>query len=72
MNAVFNRWQLGNTYGAFGTVTKQRIEIAVEGTLSTPSPTTRRTGGNMASAASPATSAGFRGSGRRTTCASTG
>ncbi|WP_144674125.1 lipase maturation factor family protein [Arthrobacter sp. U41] len=34
MNASFNRWQLGNTYGAFGTVTKQRIEIAVEGTLS--------------------------------------
>ncbi|MDP9981396.1 hypothetical protein J2W14_000776 [Pseudarthrobacter oxydans] len=33
MNAAFNRWQLGNTYGAFGTVTKQRIEIAVEGTL---------------------------------------
>ena len=33
MNASFNRWQLGNTYGAFGTVTKRRIEIAVEGTL---------------------------------------
>lgn len=34
MNASFNRWQLVNTYGAFGTVTKQRIEIVVEGTLS--------------------------------------
>ncbi len=34
MNASFNRWQLGNTYGAFGTVTKRRIEIVVEGTLS--------------------------------------
>ena len=33
MNASFNRWQLGNTYGAFGTVTKMRIEIVVEGTL---------------------------------------
>ena len=33
MNASFNRWQLVNTYGAFGTVTKQRIEVAVEGTL---------------------------------------
>jgi hypothetical protein len=33
MNAAFNRWQLVNAYGAFGTVTKQRIEIAVEGTL---------------------------------------
>jgi hypothetical protein len=33
MNASFNRWQLVNAYGAFGTVTKQRIEIVVEGTL---------------------------------------
>ncbi len=33
MNASFNRWQLGNTYGAFGTVTKRRIEIVVEGTF---------------------------------------
>jgi hypothetical protein len=33
MNASFNRWQLVNTYGAFGTVTKKRIEIVVEGTL---------------------------------------
>jgi hypothetical protein len=32
MNASFNRWQLVNTYGAFGTVTKHRIEVAVEGT----------------------------------------
>ncbi|WP_309064947.1 lipase maturation factor family protein [Microbacterium sp.] len=31
MNASFNRWQLANAYGAFGTVTKQRIEIVVEG-----------------------------------------
>ncbi|MET3205412.1 MULTISPECIES: lipase maturation factor family protein [unclassified Arthrobacter] len=33
MNASFNRWQLANTYGAFGTVTKHRVEIVVEGTL---------------------------------------
>jgi hypothetical protein len=32
MNASFNRWQLANAYGAFGTVTTQRIEIVVEGT----------------------------------------
>ncbi|MET0782274.1 MAG: lipase maturation factor family protein [Microbacterium sp.] len=32
MNASFNRLQLANAYGAFGTVTKQRIEIVVEGT----------------------------------------
>ncbi|MCR2810858.1 MULTISPECIES: lipase maturation factor family protein [unclassified Microbacterium] len=33
MNASFNRWQLANAYGAFGTVTKERIEIIVEGTM---------------------------------------
>ena len=33
MNASFNRWQLGNAYGAFGSVTKQRYEVIVEGTL---------------------------------------
>ncbi|WP_336644813.1 lipase maturation factor family protein [Microbacterium sp. USHLN186] len=32
MNASFNRWQIGNAYGAFGTVTKQRIEYVIEGT----------------------------------------
>ncbi|KDA04759.1 membrane protein [Microbacterium sp. CH12i] len=33
MNASFNRWQLANAYGAFGTVTKERMEIVIEGTL---------------------------------------
>jgi hypothetical protein len=32
MNASFNRWHLVNAYGAFGTVTKQRDEIVIEGT----------------------------------------
>lgn len=31
MNASFNRWQLANAYGAFGTVTRRRVEIVVEG-----------------------------------------
>lgn len=31
MNASFNRWQLANAYGAFGTVTKERVEFVVEG-----------------------------------------
>jgi len=31
MNASFNRWQLANAYGAFGTVTKERVEYVVEG-----------------------------------------
>lgn len=33
MNAGFNRWQLANAYGAFGTVTKRRIEVVIEATL---------------------------------------
>ncbi|MPY10439.1 lipase maturation factor family protein [Arthrobacter bussei] len=33
MNASFNRWHLGNAYGAFGSVTKVRYEVVVEGTL---------------------------------------
>lgn len=32
MNASFNRWQLVNAYGAFGSVTKRRFEVIVEGT----------------------------------------
>ncbi|MET0782726.1 MAG: lipase maturation factor family protein [Leifsonia flava] len=33
MNASFNRWQLANAYGAFGTVTRQRVEVVIEATL---------------------------------------
>lgn len=32
MNASFNRWNLQNAYGAFGSVTRERYEIVVEGT----------------------------------------
>ncbi len=32
MNASFNRLHLCNTYGAFGSVTKERYEVVVEGT----------------------------------------
>ena len=71
MNASFNRWQLVNTYGAFGTVTKRRIEIVVEGTLDE-DPGTTRTGGSTGSRASPATSGGSRASTPRTTCGWTG
>jgi hypothetical protein len=40
MNASFNRWHLVNAYGAFGSVTKQRYEVIVEGTSDDPgSPT---------------------------------
>ncbi|ADG74708.1 protein of unknown function DUF1222 [Cellulomonas flavigena DSM 20109] len=33
MNASFNAWHLANAYGAFGTVTRRRTEVVVEGTL---------------------------------------
>ncbi|MDN6746627.1 MAG: lipase maturation factor family protein [Brevibacterium sp.] len=33
MNASFNRWGLGNAYGAFGSMTESRDEIIIEGTL---------------------------------------
>ena len=32
MNASFNRWHLGNAYGAFGSVTRERDEVVIEGT----------------------------------------
>jgi len=32
MNASFNAWHLVNTYGAFGSVTRERFEIVIEGT----------------------------------------
>lgn len=31
MNAAFDRWQLVNAYGAFGTVTSRRVEMEIEG-----------------------------------------
>lgn len=34
MNASFNRWNIANAYGAFGTVTRRRIEYVVEATES--------------------------------------
>lgn len=34
MNASFNRFRIANAYGAFGTVTKRRDEVIVEGTSS--------------------------------------
>ncbi|WP_209044039.1 lipase maturation factor family protein [Brevibacterium marinum] len=33
MNAGFNRWGLGNAYGAFGSMTESRDEIIIEGSL---------------------------------------
>ncbi|MBM7503880.1 lipase maturation factor family protein [Agromyces aurantiacus] len=36
MNASFDRFMLVNAYGAFGTVTKERVEVIVEGTADDP------------------------------------
>ena len=33
MNASFNRWRLANAYGAFGSITRRRYEVAIEGTF---------------------------------------
>src|SRR5699024_9363113 len=33
MNASFNRWGLGNAYGAFGSMTETRDEIIIEGRI---------------------------------------
>jgi hypothetical protein len=32
MNAGFNRWHLANAYGAFGSITRRRYEVVLEGT----------------------------------------
>ncbi len=34
MNASFNRWHLVNAYGAFGSMSQERREVIIEGTLS--------------------------------------
>lgn len=48
MNASFNRWQLGNAYGAFGSVSTQRVEVIIEGT---------RVGAGLGAEAGPVTGA---------------
>ena len=72
MNASFNRWQLVNAYGAFGTVTKRRIEIVVEGTLDERAGRRLRVARVRLQGQARRRARGFRGSGRRTTCGSTG
>jgi hypothetical protein len=36
MNGSFNRWRLANAYGAFGSITRDRLEVVVEGTAGVP------------------------------------
>ena len=41
MNAGFNRWHLSNAYGAFGSITRTRNEVVIEGTNDEPGPDAR-------------------------------
>ncbi|MEV6339753.1 lipase maturation factor family protein [Nocardia vinacea] len=41
MNGAFNRLYLGNTYGLFGHITRQRLELVIEGTDDPPGPDAR-------------------------------
>lgn len=41
MNASFNRWHLSNAYGAFGSITRRRNEVVIEGTMDDPGPDAR-------------------------------
>ncbi|MCQ1956431.1 lipase maturation factor family protein [Arthrobacter sp. zg-Y826] len=41
MNASFNRWHLSNAYGAFGSITRRRDEVVIEGTNDPPGPDAR-------------------------------
>lgn len=33
MNTSFDQFRLVNTYGAFGSITKQRFEVVIQGTV---------------------------------------
>ena len=41
MNASFNRWHLSNAYGAFGSITRHRNEVVIEGSNDPPGPDAR-------------------------------
>lgn len=71
MNRSFDPLHLVNTYGAFGTVSRVRHEVVLEGTADEV-PGRTRTGGSTSSRASRATPGAGRASSRRTTCGWTG
>ncbi len=71
MNASFDPFHIVGTYGAFGSVTKERFEIVIEGTAE-PDLTPRRSGASTSSRENRATSGAGRRKSRRTTSASTG
>ena len=56
MNSTFDPLHLVNTYGAFGSVTRVRHEVVIEGTLDDGHRRTTPSGGSTSSRASPATS----------------
>ena len=72
MNASFDPLHLVNTYGAFGSITRVRYEVVVEGTDDADADADDASGGSTSSRASRATRGAGPASSRRTTCASTG
>ena len=72
MNAGITPVHLGNSYGAFGSITREREEVVLEGTDDPRRAVTTRTGASTGSAPSPATRTGARRSSRRTTAGWTG
>ena len=72
MNASFDPLHLVNTYGAFGSITRERFEIVLQGTDDATADGPHRRGAITSSRASPAIQRGGRRRWRRTTCASTG
>ena len=72
MNASFDPLHLVNTYGAFGSITRERYEIVLEGTDDDDGHRHARSGASTSSRASPAIPRGGRRRWRRITCGSTG
>ena len=72
MNASFDPLHLVNTYGAFGSITRERYEIVIEGTDDATLTDGDARGASTSSRASPAIRRGGRRRSRRITCGSTG
>ena len=72
MNASFDPLHLVNTYGAFGSITRERYEIVLEGTDDATRDRPTRRGATTSSRASRATRRGGRRRSRRIICGSTG
>ena len=72
MNTSFDPFDLVNTYGAFGSIGRERYEIVLEGTTDDPENPAAPRGSNTTSGASPGDTSGGRAGSPRTTTGSTG